>query len=115
MSSGTVAVLVARTGRMLKVKVPADEHPAGSGEPVHWVTVSPRSLTEMVTGHCGTPAQAGPGVRSAAFRRRRAPVEHGVVEVHVVEVVVEVEETGTGIRTLIWPEVESFCTVCEFG
>ena len=42
--------------------------------------------------------------KSFSKRRRRAPVEAGLVVVVVVD---EVDEAGSGNRILIWPLVES--------
>src|SRR2546430_7431497 len=78
-SSGTVAVLVGRTGMLVNVPVPV----AVQGVPAAMVLHgSAGSTTETVTG----PAVA----RSSALRRSRAPVEQGVVVEHVVEL----EEIG---------------------
>jgi hypothetical protein len=98
MSSGTVAVLVGRTGMMVKVPVPV----AVQGVPAAMVLHgSAGSATETVTD----PEVA----KSSALRRRRAPVEQGVVVEQVVELEeLELEEAGTGKRTLIWPEPDFF-------
>src|SRR6516225_215304 len=96
-------MVVGRTGRMLNVPTPVAVHAVPAGMPLHgWAG----SRIETVT----VPGTA----KSSALRRRRAPVEQGVVEEQVGEVVVvvEVEAVGTGNRTLICPEVESFGTGC---
>src|SRR5215472_11140664 len=91
---------------MVKVLVPDAVQGVFTARPLH---ASAASTTETETVHEATPAQPG-GVRSEAFRRRRAPVEQGVVDEQVVAGVVEVEleEVGTGNRTLICPEAEVF-------
>ncbi len=100
MSSGTVAVLVARTGMILNVVAPVAVHAVPAGLLLHG---SAGSLTETVTG----PAVA----RSLARRRRRAPVEQGFVVEHVEELEEELEEAGTGNSTLICPELDFFTVV----
>src|SRR5580704_1968784 len=81
---------VGRTGKMLKVKVPAELHPEGSGVPGQVVTGSPESWTVTVIG------LAVELTRLFAKRRMRAPVEEGFVTVPV----------GIGNRTLTWPVAE---------
>src|SRR5579863_7638114 len=90
---------VGRTGKMLKVKVPAELHPAGSGLPVQVVTGSPESLTVTVIG------LAVELTRLFAKRRMRAPVEEGFVTVPV----------GIGKRTLTWPVAELSGVVPPFA
>ena len=108
-----VAVLVGRTGMMLYVNTPGAVHPVGRGVPVHcvMVTLGFGSVTEIATEH-GCPFRQPAGERSPAFRRRRAPVEQGLVlvQVVVVEEELELEEAGTGNKILICPEAEPFVT-----
>src|SRR5215472_13923515 len=97
MSSGVVAVLVGRTGIMVKVLVPEAVQAVPAALPLHGCF---GSVIETVT--C-------PGLaKSWALRRRRAPEEQGVVVEQVVAgvVVVEVDAAATGKIILVWPKLE---------
>ena len=89
-SSGTEAIVVGRTGKMLNVPVPVAEHWVPAARPLHFCAGS-----AMVT-------VTGPELaRSLSLKRSRAPVDVGVVVLVQVDVVVLVLVTGKGNRTLV--------------